>query len=160
MVELSDGSLLAILRTSLGYLYQSVSTDRGETWSDPVTTGLESPSVATCLKRIPDTGDLLLIWNNTLPYGMSRPDSTATHKPRNPLTSAVSRDDGKTWEFIQDIERRVGYDQGYPSVSFIDGEAFVTYYATMRTGRGGSDAEVMLKIFPIEWFYGKGGPDG
>jgi len=40
VVELKNGSLLALLRTSLGKIYQTIPTDRGETWSDPQPTSL------------------------------------------------------------------------------------------------------------------------
>ena len=153
VIERKDGSLLAILRTSLGKLYRSTSVDRGETWSDPVSTGLDSPSVATCMKRIPSTGDLLLIWNNSVPYALRREGSAELHYPRNPLSCAVSSDDGETWRNIKDIENRKGYGNAYPSVTFVGDEAFVGYYANVRSGSVGIVSDVKLKIFPIEWFY-------
>ena len=153
VIERKDGSLFALLRTSLGKLYQSVSLDRGETWSEAMATDLDSPSSATCMKRIPSTGDLLLIWNNAEPYWMTIEGSDATHHPRNPLTCAISRDDGETWECVQDIENRHGYSAGYPSVSFFGDEAFVAYYSNVNSGVVGIVSEVKLKIFPIGWFY-------
>ena len=110
MIERRDGSLLALLRTSLGKLYRGWSTDAGETWSEPVATELDSPSVATCMKRIPG-GDLLLIWNDTPPYAVSIPGSGLTHQPRNPLRSAISQDDGETWRNRRTIEDRFGLRQ-------------------------------------------------
>ena len=64
IVPLKDGSLLCILRTLLGTLYKSYSNDEGGNWTKPVSTGLPSPASTPLLKRIPTTGDLLLIWNN------------------------------------------------------------------------------------------------
>ena len=119
----------------------------------PVSTGLDSPSAATCLKRLPGTGDLLLIWNNAVPYAYTPANSDSLHSPRNPLSCAVSRDEGKSWEHIQEIENRMGYASAYPSVSFIGEEAFVTYYSTVRSGIVTEASEVKLKIFPVEWFY-------
>jgi sialidase-1 len=43
MVERKNGSLFAILRSTVGYLYQCESNDRGETWSEATPTGLTSP---------------------------------------------------------------------------------------------------------------------
>ena len=148
-----DASLLAFLRTSLGKLYRSTSEDLGETWSEPIETTLDSPSAATCIKRIPGTGDLLLVWNNAKPYWMTIEGSRDTHHPRNPLTCSVSRDDGETWEFVQDIENKAGYSAGYPSVSFFGDEVFITYYATVNSGTVGIVSEVVLKVFPVDWFY-------
>ena len=153
VVERADGSLLAILRTSLGQLYRATSDDRAETWSEAESTGLDSPAVATCMKRIPTTGDLLLIWNNAKPYCHTVPGATSTHQPRNPLTCAISRDDGTTWEQIRNVEDRPGYDNGYPSVTFVGDEALIGYYANVKSGVTGIMSELRLKIYPIDWFY-------
>jgi sialidase-1 len=153
IVERRDGSLLAMLRTSLGLLYQATSYDRGETWDEPEPTLLDSPSAATCLKRIPATGDLLLLWNNAKPYWMTIEGSDATHHPRNPLTCTISCDDGVSWELLQDIENRHGYSAGYPSVSFFGDEVFIAYYANVNSGTVGIVSEIKLKIFPVNWFY-------
>jgi sialidase-1 len=160
VIERKNGSLLAILRTSLGKLYKATSEDRGETWSDAVSTGLDSPNTATCMKRIPSTGDLLLIWNNTLPYAMTLDESQLSGfprnpltRPRNPLSCAISRDEGETWENIRNIENRQDYDNAYPSVTFTKNDALIGYYANVRAGTVGIVSEVRLKIFPVEWFY-------
>ena len=151
VIERRDGSLLALLRTSLGKLYRGWSTDAGETWSEPVATELDSPSVATCMKRMPG-GDLLLIWNDTPPYGCRFRARGLTHQPRNPLRSAISQDDGETWRNRRTIEDRFGYDNAYPSVTFAGDEALVGYYSTVRSGVGGMLGEVRLKIYPLAWF--------
>ena len=151
VIERRDGSLFAILRTSLGKLYRGWSTDAGETWSTPQATELDSPSVATCMKRMPG-GDLLLIWNDTPPYAVSIPGSGLTHQPRNPLRSAISTDDGESWENRRTIEDRLGYHNAYPSVTFVGDEALVGYYSTIRSGMGSMNGEVRLKIYPNDWF--------
>jgi len=151
MIERKDGSIYVILRSGVGYLFDAVSTDRGETWSEPKPTLLTSPQAEPCLRRIPSTGDLLLMWCNALPYGMSDPASKSFHRPRNPLSCAISRDDGKTWENIKNIENREGYDSAYPNVCFNGKEALITYY--QMSASASRDTELMLKIFPIEWFY-------
>ena len=157
VVERPDGSLFAVLRTSLGKLYETVSEDRGETWSPGVSTGLDSPSVAPCLKTIPGTDHMLLLWNNAVPYGMREEaadtDGGGTHHPRNPLCSALSKDGGNTWESIRTVEDRSGYSNGYPSVSFIEEEVFVTWYTCPESTHG--CGEVLLKIFDKNWFYGE-----
>jgi len=151
MVELKDGSILALLRTTLGRIYRSVSKDRGETWATPEPAELPSPSSASCLKRIPGTGDLLFLWNNATPYALRAAGAARFHLPRNPLTSAISRDEGRTWSNFKDIERREGYISAYPSVTFVGKEALVGYYhASESMSR---DCELKLKIFPVDWFY-------
>ena len=151
VVELKDGSLLSMMRTTLGKIYRSVSNDRGETWSDGEATKLPSPSAANCIKRIPKTGDLVFIWNNATPQVLAIPGGTSYHYPRNPLTAAISKDEGKTWTNFKDIERREGYISGYPSISFVGDEALVTYYHSSRSMS--RDTDVRLKIFDVAWFY-------
>ena len=153
MVERKDGSILVYLRSTVGYLFEAESRDRGVTWSEPKPTKLTSPQAESCLRRIPKTGDLLLIWCNTLPYAMTVDGATSYHRPRNPLSCAISRDDGKTWETPKNIENRQGYDSAYPNVLFQGDEALITYYHTSDSMTG--DAELMLKIFPLDWFYQK-----
>ena len=144
VVELKDGSLLAVMRTSLGAVYKSTSNDGGENWSTPESTGLPAPASPPLLKRIPTTGDLLLVWNHNR-------DLEHHHQgERNPLTAAISKDEGQTWEHIKDIENHRGYDSAYAAVTFIDGQALVTYYTRATSTYQES---VKLKILSTEWFY-------
>lgn len=156
VVERPDGSLFAVLRTSLGKLYATVSEDRGETWNAAESTGLDSPSSATCMKTIPGSDHLLLLWNNAVPYGLregaEEKGITTLHWPRNPLCSAISKDGGQTWDSIRSVEDRRGYNNGYPSITFLDDEVFVAWYSCSESAVWSWKVE--LKIFPIEWFYG------
>lgn len=60
-VELKDGTLLCLLRSTVGILYRAYSRDGGENWTTPESTNLLSPATPPLVKRIPNTGDLLLI---------------------------------------------------------------------------------------------------
>lgn len=145
MIELKDGSLLAVLRTSLGSVHAARSRDGGKTWSEPVSLGLPAPASPPLLRRIPSTGDLLLVWNHNY-------DATHHHQgERRPLSSAISRDDGATWEHLKDIEAAPGGSAAYPGLTFVGPDAFVTYYYQAK-GFGGASG-VRLKILPIGWFY-------
>ncbi|MEN8229127.1 MAG: sialidase family protein [Bacteroidota bacterium] len=148
MVELSDSSLMAVLRTSMGTLYKSYSRDRGETWTQPGTTGLISPQSTPLLKRIPGTDDLLLVWNRNY-------DPDHGHGgERNPLSSALSKDDGKTWQSIKDVEDFPGGTAMGPSALFLDDKVLVAYAfqdRPMYTLAYGT--EIRLKIIPLECFY-------
>ena len=151
MAVLKDGSLLCMLRTSLGTLYKSYSHDEGENWKEPVSTGLPAPACAPLLKRIPTTGDLLLIWNNV--YDPDHPDFQNGHGPRDPLAMAISRDEGDTWENVKDIENRPGGVSSAPAVTFVDDEALLTYYTQGLRMTEHEKFEIRLKIIPIDWFY-------
>ena len=134
-----------ILRTNLGKGYKCHSHDAGETWTKPTATALDAPNSEHLVVRIPTTGDLLLVWNHIKPF-------INNSLPRNPLTAAISKDEGETWTNFRDIENHVGYDCAYPAVTVLDDEALVTYYYGNRADNHGWES-VKLKIFPIDWFY-------
>ena len=148
MAELSDGSIMAVLRTSLGTLYKSYSHDTGLTWTEPETTGLISPQSTPLLKRIPGTNDLLLIWNRNH-------DPNHGHGgERNPLSSAISKDDGKIWQHIRNIVDFPGGLIMGPSALFLGDKVLVAYAFQSRpmyTPAYGT--EIKLKIIPLTWFY-------
>ena len=143
IVELADGRLLCLLRTTMGRVYRAFSEDQGVHWTEPEPTELRAPDAPSLVKRIPTTGDLLLLWNNV---------ESRSNWPRTPLTAAVSRDEGDTWEHVQDVDARADHDAAYPSVHFQGDEAVVCYYT--RPTAWARDSEIMLKIFQIEQFYG------
>jgi sialidase-1 len=62
VVELEDGRLWMVIRTSTGFLWESFSEDGGESWSNPRQTvlGCGGPAYAT---RISD-GRIVLVWND------------------------------------------------------------------------------------------------
>ena len=151
MAVLKDGSLLAVLRTSLGTVYKSYSHDNGENWTQPVSMGLTAPMSTPLIKRIPSTQDLLLIWNNI--FDPKHPDFQNGHGPRNPLTAAISRDEGKTWQNIKDIEDRRPGASSTPAVTFLGNEALVSYYTQGLRMPEHEKFEIRLKIIPIDWFY-------
>ena len=62
--ELNDGKLLLYCRTNKGVQYFSRSDDFGENWTPVIAGNIKSPLSPASVKRIPKTGDLLLIWNN------------------------------------------------------------------------------------------------
>ena len=92
-VELKDGTVMMLMRTLLGGQYKSISKDGGESWGEPLPTPLVGTGSPASISRISTTGDLLVIWN---------------HDPgpnnRNPLTAAVSKDEGETWQHFKNLE--------------------------------------------------------
>ena len=134
-VELKDGRVMMLMRTGLGGQYKSVSTDGGETWSEPVATALVGTAAPVSMSRIPTTGDLLAIWNHN-PGGAKR----------NPITSAVSKDEGDTWEHFRNIEDAQGDAWAYPAVTWVGDHALLTYF----NYTGG--LSLQLKILPADWF--------
>ncbi len=144
VVELKDHRLLMILRTQMGRIYRSMSGNSGESWEEAVVTELVSPESPASITRIPGRRDLLLIWNNN-------PDSESNHRaPRTPLTSAISRDDGRTWTHIHNIEADPQRTFAYTSIAFFRKQVLLTYYDTVQWSKGLS---LRFRSIPLEWFY-------
>jgi photosystem II stability/assembly factor-like uncharacterized protein len=97
IVELKDGRVMMFIRTQLGSQYVSYSSDGGDTWTDPRASNIVSPLSPASIKRIPSTGDLLMVWNDHSAVDESFRASESHSGRRTPLTLAISRDEGRTW---------------------------------------------------------------
>jgi predicted neuraminidase len=103
LLERSDGSILALLRPcgGQGRILQSVSEDGGRTWLPAEVTELASPFAGLDAVRLHD-GRFVVVYNS---------DPAA----RNPLSIAVSEDEGRSWSTKRDLV--VGDGQfHYPAV--------------------------------------------
>lgn len=144
VLERADGGLLMHIRTQLGHIAVSESTDGGETWGEPRSWGVRSPESPATLRRIPSTGDLLLVWNDTYREGEGHGGK------RTPLTAAVSTDEGRTWTHRRDLETSDDHTFAYTSIAFDEGRVLMTYYVSDdQTGRISS----RFRSIPIAWFY-------
>ncbi len=149
VLELNDGRLLMQFRNQLGHIAVSESSDGGETWSEPRSWGVRAPEAPATLRRIPSTGDLLLIWNDTFREGEGHGGK------RTPLTAAISTDEGHTWTFRRDLETDKQKTYAYTSLVFDRGRALMTYYVRdEKSGRISS----RFRSVPIAWFYEQPGP--
>jgi len=133
IIELKNGQLLMYMRTALGYIYQSISSDEGETWSyaKPLD-NLKAPTSPATIARIPRTRDLIIIWNDKSCFnlnGLERRGSDITdssYQRRSPLSVAISTDEGLTWIKVMDLEPTAICH--YPSIDFKNDKIFITYY--------------------------------
>lgn len=64
IVQLSNGDILAFMRSWEGYIYESYSHDLGETWSKPVATKLKNPNSGIDMVRT-RSGKIVLAFNPT-----------------------------------------------------------------------------------------------
>ncbi|MAE63441.1 MAG: hypothetical protein CMJ18_04145 [Phycisphaeraceae bacterium] len=154
--QLADGRLLMVMRTQLGSVFESISEDEGRTWSNAQTTGLPAPESCPGLRRIPQTGDLLLIWNDS-PY-----DPRFDHYGvRSPLSLGISKDDGRTWTKMRDLENDPQWEFTNPAVIVTSRDRVVmTYEASPydsmeHPGRlGRTRMDLKLATFDLDWLYG------
>jgi sialidase-1 len=150
--ETRDGRVLMVMRNQLGSLFMSESVDEGITWSRPQTTGLRSPESCPDLTRIPGTGDLLMVWNNS-PYD---PAFRSHFGKRSPLTAAVSCDEGRTWQHVRDIEDDPGRAFSNPGCRFTsEGRAIVNYWTCeyLPDWRMQDVIDLRVALIDTEWFY-------
>ncbi|WP_227011526.1 sialidase family protein [Paenibacillus lutimineralis] len=122
VAELPSGQLIMSLRTQLGSVFLSFSDDSGETWSLPQTSGLKAPESCSCLRLIPGTNNLVLFYNNSC-YDPARHH----YGLRTPLTAAISRDGGITWEKVGDIETGPFEFMNLNCTFTTSGKALLTY---------------------------------
>ena len=95
------------------------------------------------VRRIPSTGDLLFLWISEKSVDKVNPKISR----RCALATAVSTDEGKTFQPIRHIARNPEDDFGYQCVEFLGNDlALVGYHA--RDG-------LHVARIGIDWFYGK-----
>ena len=180
VAELPDGRLLMVMRTTVGQLYRSVSSDGGNWWVAPEPSGLASSYSPGRLKRVPGTDDVVCLWNQ-----VSAAEMHAGCR-RCRISSALTRD-GRRWRNfktvvasgVPDVGRIVppkavrlyaarkrlprlpqGYRiEGYPNVSFALGKAFLTWISGAWTkndaGKPRFTQRIAFRCVPIDWFHRK-----
>lgn len=118
VVELSDGTLWMLLRTSTNHHYESFSTDGGDTWTAPTPSRFYGTITMPTLHRLSD-GRILLLWCNTtplperdhslLPDDDPRAEAIRAGRAEDVFTNrdafhaAISEDDGKTWVGFREL---------------------------------------------------------
>lgn len=103
IVELFDkGHLYMLLRTQAGFLYESYSSDNGNTWIEAKASRFHMFDGPALLKELPNNR-IFMVWNNS--------DNSPNHKGmgvyggRDAIHAAISDDDGKTWRGFREIHR-------------------------------------------------------
>jgi len=144
VVELADGRVLMIMRNQLGTISKSYSADGGDTWSQPDDLGIVAPEAPSTLRRIPSTGDLLLIWNNNYKPGEGHGGK------RTPLNVAVSSDEGLSWKHRRTLESNPDLSYSYVSLTFVGERAALTYWVGDSSKRQWS---TKFRSLPVSWFY-------
>jgi len=121
VIELKDGTVMMFIRADGGFQQFSYSKDKGQTWTPMVAGNLPSPLSPASISRIPSTKDLLVVWNNN---DGSNPQIKGK---RTPLTVAISKDEGKTWINITDVETDPGGWYCYIAIHFTKKDVLLSY---------------------------------
>jgi hypothetical protein len=146
VVELKDGRLMMLMCIHLKPLYRSYSADGGDTWSSPEATDLLTPVSTASVKRIPSTGDLLLVWND---HSHTDP---ALKNQRTPLAVAISKDDGKTWENRKNLYSDPAGAYCYTAIDFVGDRVLLGHCAGQAKGAAGL-ARTVITSFDVQWLY-------
>lgn len=180
IVQTQDGRILIFGRSTVGRIVHSYSSDQGEHWLPLTPMGLANSNSPPRLRRIPDSDDLLCVWNQVTG------DEIRNGFRRSRLSSAISKDHGKTWEHFKTIEACEGMDEAarvepdaeikpvlarqdvgqlpdgyayyhYPNVAFANDNVLLSYargYPTMGVAEQLlHQQEQVLRIYPLKWFY-------
>jgi predicted neuraminidase len=136
LVERRDGSLWMLVRTMYG-IGESISTDRGRTWTQGRPSGIPHPVTRFHIRRIA-SGNLLLVRNNPPAAGRE------AGRSRSHMTAYISKDDGKTLLGGLLLDERDGVS--YPDATqAADGRIFVIYDHNRQT-----DREILMAAFREE----------
>jgi len=114
IIERKDGSLWMLVRTNYG-IGESVSLDRGCSWSTLTPSCIKHPSSRFFIRRL-CSGNLLLVKNGPL----------SLKTDRSQLMAFLSEDDGTTWTegFLLDERKSVSYPDGQQDEN---GVIYITY---------------------------------
>lgn len=145
IVELKDGRLMMFCRTDQGSQYLSYSKDAGRTWSNAVPSNIISPVSPASIERIPSTGDLLLVYNNHDHIDPAR------RGKRTPLTVAISKDDGRTWQHAKNLEDDPHGWYCYTAILFAGDHVLLGHCAGDR--RTGGLSLTQITLVNLDWLY-------
>ena len=145
VVPLKNGRIMMFMRNDSGVQYLSYSEDDGAIWSSAEPSDIVSPRAPASIQRIPATGDLLLIWNNN---GDVKKEHSANRIHYN---SAVSADEGKTWQHVQTVANHPLGFYCYYAIEFVDDTVLVGHIAKWNADRTKLSSHITR--LSLDWLY-------
>ncbi len=129
IVERKNGSLWMLVRTLYG-IGESVSIDRGASWSDLTPSSIQHPVARFFIRRL-KSGNLLLV-----KHGPIQEKTKRSH-----LTAYLSKDDGESWSngLLLDERMSVSYPDGQQRA---DGTIYIIYDRSRREAQ-----EILMATF-------------
>ena len=115
LLESEPDKVHMLLRSTEGKIYRSDSQDGGRTWTDAYATELPNNNSGIDMIRAED-GRLFLVYN---PIGVNWGD-------RTPISLAVSKDGGESWEKLRDLSSGDG-EFAYPAIIQDEEFIYITY---------------------------------
>ena len=126
--ETNDGRVLCFGRSTVGRIVETYSRDAGANWSAVRPTKLMASYSPPRLVRIPKTGDLMCVWNQT-----SRAETRRGFR-RSRLSVAISEDSGRSWKNFKTLEVSAGME---------DVDRIAPEFSIQHVGGGWGDVDVL-----------------
>jgi len=145
VIEMKDGRIMMYIRASGGFQQLSFSSNKGETWSHIETSNIPSPISPATIEVIPGTKNWLLVWNN------NDGANPSIKNKRTPLTVAISRDEGKTWEKVKNIRDNSDGWYCYIAVHFVDKKNLLLGYCAERQAKSGDLSVTDITLMNTKW---------
>jgi sialidase-1 len=148
VVELSNGDVMMIIRASPGTQYKSYSRNKGRDWTPAEPADIPSPLSPATIQRIPATGDLLMVWNR------NGGEDPLLKGKRTPLTVAVSKDEGRSWQHVKNIETDPDGWYCYIAMHFVDKGVLLSYCAGSQSKKTHLNVTDIVGL-DLDWIYDK-----
>lgn len=163
VVELGDGRLWMLIRTSQDHHYQSFSDDGGITWGDATPSPFYGTITMPTIGRLQD-GRILFLWSNTTPLPEVNQttgvwDDVFTN--RNAIHAAISSDEGRSWQGFRELyldPRRDAADFG--TTPGVDKSVHQSQFVEIAPGEllvslGQHPLHRVMLRFHADWLYEK-----
>lgn len=137
-----DEALYMYMRTGMGYLYYSKSTDDGLTWEKETRSQLRSPCAPFCINYDKFEKRFLAVWDNSFPAKVHQ-------HPRCPICIAESKD-CVNWNMITELGNDPMKSYGYPMILCRENEIVITFYENPEREFDSKLHKLKLKIFKRE----------
>ena len=150
LVELPDGKVYQYFRTDRMFQFESVSADKGATWSTPIPSRFTAPESPMLIRRNPYSGQYFAFWNPIPLYnGRLDPDEKWVHAGRNPFVIAVS-EDGRAFSRYTVIENEEEHGYCYPSAFFLGEKEILLSYCSGGPEDGMCLAKTTIRRIVLE----------
>lgn len=123
ILERDDGSLLMLMRTQMGCVYQAASTDQGVNWTPATATDTPSQEAPIAIRAVPDRHMAIAVWNASFD-----PQAGSHGGRRSPLHIAVSRDEMRSPLRPMILEESEEATFAYASIAVDQDRLLLTYY--------------------------------
>lgn len=148
LFQRENGEIIAWSRTDMGFQYECVSYDNGETWTRPHPKKFfTSPLAPMSMKKV--CGNKVVAIFNPIPSYTTRKLVNARTWGRTPYVCAVSEDDGYKFEKIFCLEN--DEENGYCYAAIFDGDDyFLAAYYHSNNAEGCLNSNKIIKVLKEE----------